>query len=216
MLGKGLADDVPAARAFWDQIEEVRRRTGNAASRMRVQACKVETRYIYQVFRNNPKALVFAQAVLGFELASADPRVVASTSSAMRTTTPPWPTTRSTCAWWAFCAAFIPKFMSACMRASWRWGWCRRKALCCHIRLAVDEAKTDRIGHGVDVMYEDDPKSCSRTWRRKRCWSRSTSPAMRIPRRQRQVASASHLSQIWRSDRAVDGRRRHRAYRPHQ
>ena len=29
--------------------------------------------------------------------------------------------------------------------------------LCCHIRLAVKEARADRIGHGVDVMYENDP-----------------------------------------------------------
>ena len=28
--------------------------------------------------------------------------------------------------------------------------------LCCHIRLAV-EAHAERIGHGVDVMYEDRP-----------------------------------------------------------
>ena len=37
----------------------------------------MKTRYIYQVFRNTPKELVFAQTVFGFELAAADPRVVA-------------------------------------------------------------------------------------------------------------------------------------------
>jgi adenosine deaminase len=31
------------------------------------------------------------------------------------------------------------------------------EGLCCHIRLAVDNAQADRIGHGVDVMYEDQP-----------------------------------------------------------
>jgi adenosine deaminase len=31
------------------------------------------------------------------------------------------------------------------------------EGLCCHIRLAVESAKADRIGHGVDVMYEDRP-----------------------------------------------------------
>jgi adenosine deaminase len=29
--------------------------------------------------------------------------------------------------------------------------------LCCHVRLAVEQALADRIGHGVDVMYEDRP-----------------------------------------------------------
>ena len=31
------------------------------------------------------------------------------------------------------------------------------EGLCCHIRLAVEEAHAERIGHGVDVMYEDRP-----------------------------------------------------------
>ena len=39
-------------------------------------ACKVETRYIYEVFRNTPKELVFAQTLFGLELASVDPRIV--------------------------------------------------------------------------------------------------------------------------------------------
>ena len=31
------------------------------------------------------------------------------------------------------------------------------EGLCCHIRLAVEQARADRIGHGADVMYEDRP-----------------------------------------------------------
>src|SRR4029078_12258276 len=31
------------------------------------------------------------------------------------------------------------------------------EVLCAHVRLAVEEALADRIGHGVDVMYEDRP-----------------------------------------------------------
>jgi adenosine deaminase len=31
------------------------------------------------------------------------------------------------------------------------------EGLCCHIRLAVEMAHTERIGHGVDVMHEDRP-----------------------------------------------------------
>lgn len=28
---------------------------------------------------------------------------------------------------------------------------------CCHVRLAVEVAHAERIGHGVDIMYEDHP-----------------------------------------------------------
>jgi adenosine deaminase len=31
------------------------------------------------------------------------------------------------------------------------------EGLCCHVRLAVEEAHAERIGHGVDVMYENRP-----------------------------------------------------------
>jgi adenosine deaminase len=32
------------------------------------------------------------------------------------------------------------------------------EGLCCHVRQAVEVADTDRVGHGVDVMHEDDPE----------------------------------------------------------
>jgi adenosine deaminase len=31
------------------------------------------------------------------------------------------------------------------------------EGLCCHIRLAVEDARSERIGHGVDIMDEDRP-----------------------------------------------------------
>ena len=31
------------------------------------------------------------------------------------------------------------------------------EGLCCHVRLAVEEGHAERIGHGVDVMYENHP-----------------------------------------------------------
>jgi adenosine deaminase len=33
------------------------------------------------------------------------------------------------------------------------------EGLCCHIRLAVEDARSERIGHGVDVMHEDRPEA---------------------------------------------------------
>jgi adenosine deaminase len=34
--------------------------------------------------------------------------------------------------------------------------------LCCHIRLAVEQAQAERIGHGVDIMYENKPHELMR------------------------------------------------------
>jgi adenosine deaminase len=55
----------------------MRRSLGRCGETDEAPGCKVTLRYVYEVFRNTPKELVFAQALFGFELASADPRVVA-------------------------------------------------------------------------------------------------------------------------------------------
>jgi len=31
------------------------------------------------------------------------------------------------------------------------------EGLCCHVRLAVEQAQAERIGHGVDIIYENSP-----------------------------------------------------------
>jgi adenosine deaminase len=36
-------------------------------------------------------------------------------------------------------------------------GLVTEEGLCCHIRLAVEQGHAERIGHGVDLMYEDRP-----------------------------------------------------------
>src|SRR5260370_35925539 len=36
-------------------------------------------------------------------------------------------------------------------------GFVHYEGLCCHIRLAVEEGKAERIGHGVAIMYENRP-----------------------------------------------------------
>ena len=55
-----------------------------------------------------------------------------------------------------FLRASIPRSMSACTPGTGA-GPRAARGLCCHVRLAVEQAHADRIGHGVDVMYEDRP-----------------------------------------------------------
>ncbi len=76
LIAKGLLDDIAPARAFWDQTESIRNQRQRCGTPDATQGCKVLTRYIYQVFRNTPRELVFAQTLFGFALADADPRIV--------------------------------------------------------------------------------------------------------------------------------------------
>ena len=76
LLARGLRDEVAAARALVDQAEALRSAREHCGQPDEGAACKVQIRFLYQVLRGFPKEQVFAQALLGFETASADPRFV--------------------------------------------------------------------------------------------------------------------------------------------
>ncbi len=157
LLSHGLRDDVPTAHAYWDRAESTRRELERCGAPDELPACKVQTRYIYQVSRNSPKELVFAQALLGFEVASSDPRVVginfvqpedgyvSMTDYALQMRMV------------GFLHETYPKVHISLHAGELAPGLTPPNELCCHIRLAVEQAHAERIGHGVDVMYEDHP-----------------------------------------------------------
>jgi len=76
LLRRGIRDDLLAARESIDRAESLRRERENCGQHAELPACDVQIRYLYQVLRGLPKELVFVQALVGFELASMDPRFV--------------------------------------------------------------------------------------------------------------------------------------------
>ncbi len=157
LLAKGLTEDLPAARAFWDQAESIRNAREHCGTPDAAPACKVETRYIYQVFRNTPKELVFAQTLFGFELASADPRIVAINFVGAEDNYIAMDDYEAQMRMVGFLRKLYPKVHVSLHAGELAPGLVPPEGLCCHIRLAVDEANAERIGHGVDVIYEDRP-----------------------------------------------------------
>jgi adenosine deaminase len=157
LLAKGLNEDIPAARTFWDQAEAVRRERGHCGEAVAASACKVETRYIYQVFRNTPKELVFAQTLFGFELAAADPRIVALNFVGGEDDYISMTDYAEHMRMVGFLREFYPGVKVTLHAGELAPGLVPPEGLCCHVRQAVEVAKAERIGHGVDVMYEDRP-----------------------------------------------------------
>ena len=157
LLAHGLRDDVPTARAYLDRAEATRRQREHCGQRDTSLACNVLVRYIYQVARGNPSAVVFAQALLGFEVASADPRVlginfvqpedgyISMTDYALQMRMV------------GFLHDLYPRVHISLHAGELAFGLVPPEGLCCHIRLAVEQAHAERIGHGVDVIYEDRP-----------------------------------------------------------
>ena len=162
LLDRGLAAQANAIREQMDGYERTRRAQEHCDTAHPAPACGVEVRYLYQVLRNMPPAAVFAQIVLGFEVASADlasghPHYVglnlvqpedaeysmADYTLHMQMITALRP--------------LYPRVSISLHAGELAPGLVPPEGLRFHIRQAVETAGAERIGHGVDVMYESEP-----------------------------------------------------------
>jgi len=109
------------------------------------------------VFRNTPKELVFAQILFGFELASADPRIVAINFVGDENDVISMADYAEHMRMVGFLRELYPKVRVSLHAGELAPGLVPPEGLCCHMRLAVEQARADRIGHGVDAMFEDRP-----------------------------------------------------------
>jgi adenosine deaminase len=157
LLKQGLDDDVKVAREQFDQAEAIRRQRENCGQPDAMSACAVEIRYLYQVLRGFPKEQVFAQTLLGFEVASADPRVVGINFVMPEDGYVSMNDYALQMKMVAYLHTAYPKIHISLHAGELAPGLVPYEGLCCHIRQAVEVAQAERIGHGVDVMYENNP-----------------------------------------------------------
>jgi adenosine deaminase len=155
LLDRGLQEDAAAAGAEIDQIEAVRKRKGHCGEPAETPACKVQVRYLYQVLRGLPKPFVFAQTLVAFETASADPRFVGLNYVMPEDGYTSMADYALHMRMLAFFHQLYPKVHLSLHAGELAPGLVSPDGLCCHIRLAVEQAEAERIGHGVDVMYEE-------------------------------------------------------------
>ncbi|MGC1796422.1 MAG: hypothetical protein WA713_10090, partial [Candidatus Acidiferrales bacterium] len=120
-------------------------------------ACQVQIRFLYQVLRGFHREQVFAQTLLGFETASADPRFVGINLVMPEDSYIAMSDYALQMKMVGFLHALYPKVHITLHAGEIAPGLVPYEGLCCHIRLAVEEARAERIGHGVDVMYENHP-----------------------------------------------------------
>jgi len=157
LLERGIHEDIAAASAALDQAEALRKKREHCGEKDEAAACKVQVRYLCQVLRGLPKQIVFAQTVMCFETAAVDPRFVGINyvmpedgQTAMNDYALHMRVV-------AFLHALYPKTHLSLHAGEIAPGFVPYEGLCCHIRLAVEQAQAERIGHGVDIMYEDEP-----------------------------------------------------------
>jgi adenosine deaminase len=157
LFAHGLRDDLAVVRGYLDRAESIRRMREHCGEPGETAGCAVQIRYLYQVLRAFPPEQVFAQTLLGFEAASADPRVVGINYVQPEDNRISMSDYGLHMKMVQFLHGVYPKVHIALHAGELAPGLVPPDGLCCHIRLAVEQAHAERIGHGVDVMYEDRP-----------------------------------------------------------
>src|SRR5229473_3049000 len=157
LFARGLRDDVALAKTGIDQAEALRAQREHCGQPDAASACRVQVRYLCQVLRGFPKEQVFAQTLLCFETASVDPRFVGINLVMPEDGFISMNDYALHMRFVGFLHALYPKIHLSLHAGEIAPGVVPYEGLCCHIRLAVEQAKAERIGHGVDIMYEDRP-----------------------------------------------------------
>jgi len=119
--------------------------------------CSVTVRYLYQVLRGLPPEAVFAQILLGFELASSDPRFVGLDLVMPEDWYVPIHDFNLHMAMLDYLHGVYPKVHISLHAGELAFGLVKPEDLTYHIRASIERGHAERIGHGVTVMQEKDP-----------------------------------------------------------
>jgi adenosine deaminase len=159
-LDRGLRDDVAADREQARQAEIERKRMERCGTQQAAPACQVEVRFIWQVLRDLPPEQVFAQTLLGFETVQASIDAHEGNWVGINFVRPEddFVTMRDYTLQMQmldYLHSVYPQVHISLHAGELAPGLVPPEGLRFHIRQAVELGHAERIGHGVDVMYED-------------------------------------------------------------
>jgi adenosine deaminase len=157
LLAGGLRDDISIDSKQLSDAMESRNRIERCGQPSALPACSVKIRFIYQVLRAAPPQQVFAQTLLGFELASHDPNVVGINFVEPEDAFYSMSEYHRQMLMLNYLHSVYPKVHISLHAGELAPGLVPPAGLRFHIREAVELGHAERIGHGVDVMYEDNP-----------------------------------------------------------
>ena len=161
MLDGGIRDIVAQSRKNLDKWETERDQIlhCNAANKDMVEpGCAVKMRYVFQVLRGFEREAVFAQILSAFELASQDPRVVALNLVMPEDGYIEMRDFRLHMRMISYLKEIYPNVHITLHAGELAPGFVPPDGLRFHIRESIEVGKAERIGHGVDVMQEDNPQ----------------------------------------------------------
>ncbi len=156
LLDKGMGTVVAESRKNLDDGEVRMREVLHCGTPQADPGCGVTIRYQFQISRGGPREAVFASMVTAFELATADHRVVDLNPVQPEDAYVPMHDFDLQMRMLDYLHGVYPK-VHLSLHAGELWhGVVPPEGLRHHIRTSVELGHANRIGHGVDVMFEDD------------------------------------------------------------
>jgi adenosine deaminase len=159
LLAEGLRDEVALDRKELDDALDARNKMEDCGQPSARRACSVEIRFLYQVLRANSPQQVFAQTLLAFEVASQDPRVVGLNFVQPEDAYMAMSEYHRQMLMLDYLHSVYPKVHISLHAGELAPGLVPPDGLRFHIREAVDLGHAERIGHGVDILYETEPQA---------------------------------------------------------
>jgi adenosine deaminase len=155
LLDAGLDQEVDAAKKHIQSALKLRNKLEHCGTPEAVPACQVEVRFIYQILRGNPKDQVFAQTLLGFETISKLSEFVGINFVQPEDGYLSMTDYTLQMKMLDYLHSVYPSVRITLHAGELAPGMVPPDGLRFHIRQAVEIGHAERIGHGVDVMYED-------------------------------------------------------------
>jgi adenosine deaminase len=162
LLAAGLRDEIATDRAELDDALASRRRIEHCGQPDAAAACAVKIRFLYQILRANSPQQVFAQTLLGFEVASVDPDVVGLNFVQPEDAYLAMSEYSRQMHMLDYLHSVYPKVHLSLHAGELAPSLVPPAGLRFHIREAIDLGHAERIGHGVDVLYENDAQALLR------------------------------------------------------
>jgi hypothetical protein len=157
LTDNGLSAVAQDAIRQTDEAEKIRNSQLKCSTSPGGAGCQVTQRYLFQVLRGLPKEVVYAQMLLGFELALADNRFVGLNLVMPEDYYIPMHDFPLHMQMLKFLHAQYPNVHVTLHAGELVAGLVLPEGLRFHIRDSVEIAGAERIGHGVDVLNENNP-----------------------------------------------------------
>jgi adenosine deaminase len=156
LLAAGLKQVIASTRQQLDRDEAGMRQVLHCDTPNADPGCAVEVRYLYQVLRGLPKEQVFAQILLGFELAQSDPRFVGLNLVQPEDWYVPMHDFDLHMKMLDYLHGIYPQVHISLHAGELAMGLVPPEGLALHIRQSIEQGHAERIGHGASVMNERD------------------------------------------------------------